>query len=131
MPFKYIVDEEKNIVVLKARGEISLVDVIAEIQKAINTKRGDGITRRLVDITEQDITFSVDDARKIVKMIKVSANVLGSEKVAVLLKKIPSNLDLSAIQSDLSSPTVKIKLFTDKAKAAAFLNAPSRVVKKR
>ena len=65
MPFKHIVDEEKNIVVIKAKGKVSVIDIISEIEVAINTKRGDGVTRRLIDMTEQEFTYNLKDAQKV------------------------------------------------------------------
>jgi len=124
MPFKHIVDEEKNIVVLKAKGNVSVIDIISEIQIAIDTKRGDGVTRRLVDMTETEFTYNAKDAQKVVKMMKVSANVLGSKKVAILFKEVPKGFDLRELKSFLDLSTVEIELFTDKAKAARFLNKP-------
>ena len=68
MPFKHLVDKEKNIVVLKAKGNESPSDIISEIQAAIDSKRGMGITRRLIDITELDLVYSFDHIQKILKM---------------------------------------------------------------
>jgi len=67
MPFKHIVDEEKNIVALKAKGNVSVIDIISEIQAAINSKRGVGVTRRLIDMTEPEFTYDLEDAQKILK----------------------------------------------------------------
>jgi len=125
MPFKHIVDEEKNIVVLKAKGNVSVIDIISEIQVAIDSKRGDGVTRRLIDMTESEFTYDLEDAQKILKMMKGSANVLGSKKIAVLFKEIPDSFDFEKITSLLKSPILEIKVFTDKVKAAQFLNKPS------
>ena len=124
MPFKHIVDKEKDIVVLKAKGNISVIDIISEIQVAIRTRRGDGVTRRLIDMTEQEITYNFQDAQKVLKMMKVSANVLGSKKIAILFKEIPKNLELRELKSFLNLSTVEIEFFTDKAKAAQFLSNP-------
>ncbi len=122
MPFKHIVDEEKNIVVIKAKGKVSVIDIISEIEVAINTKRGDGVTRRLIDMTEQEFTYNFKDAQKVLKMMKVSANVLGSKKIAILFREIPKNFELRELKSFLNLSTLEIELFTDKAKAAQFLS---------
>lgn len=130
MPFKHIVDNEKNIVVLKAKGQVSVVEIMAEIQEAIATGRGEGITRRLVDMTGQEIRFTAEDAKKILKAMKISAKALGSKKMAILLKEIPENFDFDRLQSKVTSPGFKIKLFTDKAEAARFLNESSKTERK-
>ncbi len=124
MPFKHIVDKEKNIVVLKAKGNVSAIDIISEIQVAINSKRGDGVTRRLIDMTEPEFTYNLEDAQKIVKMMRGSANVLGSKKIAILFKEIPDKFELENLKSLMNSSTVEIELFTDKVKAAKFLSKP-------
>lgn len=124
MPFKHIVDEEKNIVVLKAKGNVSAIDIISEIQVAINSKRGDGVTRRLIDMTEPEFTYDLEDAQKILKMIRGSANFLGSKKIAILFKEIPDNFELGNLKSLMNSSKFEIELFTDKEKAAKFLNKP-------
>jgi len=124
MPFKHFVDEKKDIVVLKAIGKVSLVDIMSEIQVAINTKRGDGVKRRLVDMTEQEFTYDLEDAQKILKLVNVSANVLGSKKIAILFKKIPDNFKFEEIKSLLNTPTFEMEVFTDKAAAARFLTKP-------
>lgn len=129
MPFKHIIDNQKNIVVLKAKGRVSVVDIIAEIQEAINTRRGKGISRRLVDMTEQDLLFSREDGEKIVKMIKASADILGARKMAILLKEIPDEVEL--IRPLLKNPGLAIEFFTDKADAARFLSTPAKTKKKK
>jgi len=123
--FKHLVDEKRNIVVLKAKGKISVIDIISEIQKAIDTKRGVGITRRLLDMTDQESSFELKDAQKILKMVKASSNTLGSKKIAMLFNEIPDIVKSDEIRSLLNSPTLDIRFFTDKAKAAQFLNKPS------
>jgi hypothetical protein len=55
-------------------------------------------------------------------MIKVSANVLGSKKIAILFKELPKNLDLKALKSFLHLSALEIDFFTDKKKAARFLS---------
>lgn len=124
MPFKHIVDEEKNIVVLKAKGNVSAIDIISEIQVAINSKRGDGVTRRLIDMTEPEFIYDLEDAQKILKMMRGSANVLGSKKIAILFKEIPDNFELGNLKSLMNSSKLEIELFTDKVKAAKFLSKP-------
>lgn len=124
MPFKHKIVEDKNIVVLKAKGNVSVTDIISEIQVAIDTKRGEGITRRLIDMTEQKLEFKIEDAQKILKMMKASASALGSKRIAILFKEIPDNFDFGKIKSLMSSSTLEIDLFTDKAKAAQFLSKP-------
>ena len=126
MPFKHIVDEEKNIVVLKAKGNVSAIDIISEIQAAINSKRGDGVTRRLIDMTEPKFTYNLEDAQKILKMIRGSANVLGSKKIAILFKEIPDKFELGNLKSLMNSSTVEIELFADKVKAAKFLSKTTK-----
>ncbi len=122
MPFKHIVDKEKNIVVLKAEGKVSVMDIIKEIQKAISTKRGEGLTRRLIDMSGQDFTYSLEDAQKVLKMMNVSGNVLGSRKIAILFKEIPKSFEFDKLKSVMSTATLDIELFTDKAMAVRFLN---------
>ncbi len=124
MPFKHIVDKEKNIVVLKATGKVSLTNIINEIEEANVTLRGDGIKRRLIDITNQEISFSPSDAQLILKMINTSSKMLGFKKIAILIKELPDNLDVHKLISQLDDHTVEIGLFTDKAKAAEFLSKP-------
>ncbi len=124
MPFKHIVDKEKNIVVLKAKGNVSVADIMSEIKIAISTKRGGGITRRLIDMTEQKFIYNIEDTQTVLKMMTLSANALGSKKIAVLLKEIPDSLEFKKLKSFMNSPTLEIKFFTDRAKAAQFLSEP-------
>ncbi len=124
MPFKHIISSEKNIVVLKAKGKVSITDIISEIQVAINTKRGDGVERRLIDVTEQKFTYTFEDAQKVFKMMNKSADALGAKQIAILFNEIPSNFEFAKLKSLLNTPTLDIEFFTDKAKAAQFLNKP-------
>jgi hypothetical protein len=124
MPFKHIVDKEKNIVVLKAKGNVSAIDIISEIQNAINSKRGDGVTRRLIDMTEPEFTYDFEDAQKILKMMRGSANALGSKKIALLFKELPDDFELGNLKSLMNSSKLEIELFIDKVKAAKFLSKP-------
>ena len=125
MPFKHIVDHKKKIVVLKSKGKVSTKDIVYEIQEAINTKRGEGIARRLIDMTDQEFSGYIEDAGTILKMIKASARVLGSRKIAVLFKAIPDSFESGEIILQLRSPTLEIEFFIDNAKAIEFLNKPS------
>ena len=125
MPFNSVVNNERDIVVLKAKGKVSVMDIINEIQHAISTKRGDGITRRLIDMRDQEFSYDLEDAKKILKMMEASADVLGSKRMAVLFKEIPDSIEFKKIISLLNSATLEIELFTDKAKAVQFLNKPS------
>ncbi|MCP4669859.1 MAG: hypothetical protein GY857_01010 [Desulfobacula sp.] len=124
MPFKHLVDPEKDIVVSKAIGKVSLVDIMSEIQVAINTKRGKGIKRRLIDMTEQEFTYNLEDAQKIFKLMNVSASALGAKKIAILFKEIPDNFKFGKLNSLLDTPKLEIKVLTNRAKAAQFLNKP-------
>lgn len=131
MPFKHIIDEEKNIVVLKAKGVISVKDIFSEIQQAINTRRGDGLARRLIDMTDQDLSAYIKDAPNILKMMTTEAKVLHSKRIAILFKEIPDNFDFEKLIAPLKSETSEIELFTDKAEAVKFLNKPSNDPKKK
>jgi len=122
MPFKHIVDEEKNIVVYKAKGKVSVLDIITEIQKAIDTKRGEGITRRMIDMTGQVVTFDTEDVLKVLKMMFASANVLGSKKVGILFDEIPDSFDFKKVESSLRTSNITIRFFNDRVKAIQFLN---------
>ncbi len=130
MPFKHTVNKKLDIVVLKAKGEVSVVEIISEIQEAINTKRGDGITRRLIDLTDQEFTFQIKDAQTIITVMKASADILGSKRIAVLLKEIPDSFDFEKIRPFMNSSNVDIDFFTDKEKAIQFFNKPSNSRKK-
>jgi len=124
MPFKHIVDNEKNIVVLKAIGKVSLTNIINEIEEANVTLRGDGIRRRLIDMTNQEISFSHSDAQLILKMINTSSKMLGYKRIAILVKDLPEHLEIKQLISGFENHNVEIELFTDKAKAAQFLSSP-------
>ncbi len=124
MPFKHIVHTEKNIVFLKAKGEVTVMDIVSEIKAAINTKRGSGIRRRLIDVTEQSFKYELEDVQKILKMMHESADILGARKIAILFKKIPDDLKSEKLKSLLNTPTLVIEFFTDKGKAAEFLSEP-------
>ena len=126
MSFKYIVDNKKNIVVLKAVGKVSVMDIIAEIQEAIDTHRGDGISRRLIDMTDSEITYNLEDVQKVLKMVKASATVLGSKRVAIIFKEAPEGFDQEKIRSILNTQALEIGFFTDRTTAVRFLNKSSR-----
>ena len=126
MPFKHVVDKDKNIVVVKAKGNVSIADILTEIQTALKTKRGAGISRRLIDMTKPEITLDFENPQKILKMMNTSADVLGSRKVAILFNQIPEGLEFEKLQSLMNSSKIRIELFTDKAKAANFLSAPAK-----
>ncbi len=123
MPFKHIVDDRLKIVVLKGVGEITIADVISEIQKSIATKRGAGFNRRLIDMTEQEISFDLSEAQEILGAMQTQAKVLQTRKVALLFQKMPANFDMTDIESLLSSETLDIGIFIDKKTAVKFLNS--------
>lgn len=130
MPFKHIIDQKRNIVVLKAKGSISVKDIFYEIQEAISTKRGDGMARRLIDMTDQDLSAYIKDAPNILKMMTAQAKALHSKRIAILFKEIPDNFDFEKLIAPLKSDTSQIELFTDKTEAVKFLNKPSNSPKK-
>ena len=123
MPFRHKVDDKLDIVVLKGIGDVSVMDIISEIQEAISSRRGDGITRRLIDMTDQPFFFNLEDAKKILGLMKIQAKILKPRKIALVFKEIPESFDLEGIRSLLNSPTLKIGVFTDKSQAIRFLNA--------
>jgi hypothetical protein len=122
MPFMHKVDEKLDVVIIKAIGEVSIGDIMSEIQEAIDTKRGDGITRRLVDMTDQEFIFNEADARKILTMLQVQGKALRPKKVALLFKQIPENFDFEKIRWLLNTEFLEIGVFTDKGDAVTFLN---------
>lgn len=126
MSFKYIADNKRNIVVLKAVGKVSVMDIIAEVQEAIDTHRGDGIPRRLIDMTDSEITYNLEDVQKVLKMVKASATVLGSKRVAIIFKEAPEGFDQEKIRSILNTQALEIGFFTDRTTAVRFLNKSSR-----
>lgn len=123
MPFRYRIDEKLDIVVLKATGAVSAIDIISEVQEAINTKRGLGVSRRLIDMTEIEFSFNEKDARKILSMMQVQGKTLGTVKVAVLFTKVPKSFDFSNIRGLLNTEFLEIGVFTNKANAVTFLNS--------
>jgi len=76
MKFKHKVDLDKGIVIVKAESNVTIFEVIYEIQKAIVSKRRVGIPRRLIDVTEMIYEFNDEDIHKIFAKLKVSANIL-------------------------------------------------------
>ncbi len=126
MSFKYIIDNEKNIVVLKAKGEISIMDVLSEIEQAIEVKRGDGITRRLVDMSGQKFIYNILDVQLFLKGMKAHSKVLGSRKMAILFDEIPDTPEFEKILAMLKLASQEIEVFTDKIQALKFLNKRSK-----
>lgn len=124
MPFNHVIDQEKNIIVLKAKGTVSVKDIFSEIQQAISTRRGDGLARRLIDMTDQDLSAYIEDAPNILKMMSASAKALHSKRIAILFKEIPADFDFEKLIAPLKSETSEIELFTDKSEAVKFLNKP-------
>ncbi len=122
MTFKHIVDHDRSIVVLKATGRVVIMDIISELKKAISTRRGEGIKRRLVDMSKSEFLYTSEDAKKVAKLMKVHVKVFGTEKIAVLLEQIPGNDQFEEIRSVLNSTGLKFQFFSDRAKAAEFLN---------
>ncbi len=122
MPFKHIVDNRLKIVVLKGVGKNTIADVISEIHKSIETKRGEGFRRRLIDMTNQEISFDLKEAQKILGAMQKQAEILQTRKVALLFKSMPSNFDITEIEPLLSSETLDIGIFLDKKQAVEFLN---------
>ncbi|MCD4719496.1 MAG: hypothetical protein K8S13_06505 [Desulfobacula sp.] len=122
MPFQHIVDDNRDIVVLKSIGDVSVPDIMTEIKKAITTKRGDGITRRLIDMTDQKFSYDLEDAQKVLNAVQIEAKVLRPKKIAILFQEIPDSFDFDKIESLLNSPIVEIGIFIDKIKAIEFLN---------
>ncbi len=126
MPFRHVVDDNKDIVILKTIGKVSVSDIITEIKEAITTKRGDGITRRLIDMRDQKFSFSLEDAQKILGALKIQAKVLRPRKIAIVFQEIPDTFDFDKIKSFLTSPILEIGIFTDKTKAIEFFNKVSQ-----
>jgi hypothetical protein len=126
MSFIHKVDKNLDIVVLKAKGKVTVMDILSEIRQAIDTKRGQGLTRRLIDMTAQDFSYTHEDAQKVLKIMKVHSQQLGSRRMAVLLKTIPDDPEFEQIKSIMSSSNLEFRFFTDKAKAVQFLNKPVR-----
>ena len=122
MPFRHVVDEKKDIVILKTIGKVSISDIITEIKAAITTKRGDGITRRLIDMTDQEFSFSFEGAKKILSALQLQGKVLRPRKIAIVFQEIPDSFDFDKIKPFLTSPILEIGIFTDKTKAIEFLN---------
>jgi hypothetical protein len=122
MPFRHVVDDNKDIVILKVIGKVSVSDIITEIKEAITTKRGDGITRRLINMTDQKFSFDLESAQKILNAMQIQAKVLRPKKIAIVFREIPDSFDFDKIKPFLTSPTLEIGIFTDKTKAIEFLN---------
>ncbi len=126
MPFRHVVDDNKDIVILKVIGKVSISDIITEIKEAITTKRGIGITRRLIDMRDQEFSFSLEDAQKILGALQIQAKVLRPKKIAIVFQEIPDIFDLDKIKSFLTSPILEIGIFKDKTKAIEFFNKISQ-----
>lgn len=122
MPFKYIVDRGRNIVVLKTIGDVTAIEMISEMYKAVKTRRGENVSRRLVDMTDSNFNFKPEDAKKILKILKIHTQELGSKKIAVLLGKIPSIPEFQQIRLILKSTEADVEFFDDKAKVAQYFN---------
>lgn len=122
MPFQHKVSSEKNIVVVKAVGDIDIMDVISETQTAISDHRGEGITRRLVDLTDADLIYSLEDIKKASKMLKLQAEILGTRKMAIVLSETTPDIDLQNIKSLLEPKKLKAGIFTNKSDAIKFLS---------
>jgi len=122
MPFQHVIDEKLDIVIVKATGIITVADIITEIKLSVATKRGGNVSRRLMDLSEQDFLFDIESAKAILNNLKQAAKVLRPKRIAILLKEIPDKFDLQATLPLLNSPELKIGLFVDRARAIEFLN---------
>jgi len=122
LPFQHIIDAKRGIVLVKGTGKISIADIMAEIQEAERTRRGADISRRLIDMTEQEFMYDPDTAAQILDALQEEAKILHPRRIALLLKEIPRDFDLEKVLSHLNSPTTKIGLFVDRARALEFLN---------
>lgn len=122
MPFRHKIDKKLDLVVLKVTGKVSVSDIINEIKTALTTKRGMGISRRLIDMREQAISFDLATAKKLLTALQIQAKTLHSKKIALLFTHIPDNLELDQLDVLLNSPAVEIGVFTDKTKSIEFLN---------
>lgn len=122
MPFKYTINEEMGIVVVKSTGEISIDNMLEEIDKAISEKRGKNIPRRLIDLSENEFNYSTEDAEKVFKALWKEARILRIDKIALLFNNIPDTFDIKKIIPFLDTSFTTIRMFVDKQKAIEFLN---------
>ena len=77
-------------------------------------------------MTDSEVLYNLEDAQKVLRMLKASATVLGSRRVAVIFKEIPDSFDFEKIRSLLNTQSLSIGFFTDQTAAVQFLNKPSR-----
>lgn len=122
MKFKHAVDMDKGIVIVKAVGNLSVIDILYEIQRAIISKRGKGIPRRIIDLSEDTYDYSEDDVKLIFDKMRVSANILKTEQIAFIIKEYPSDYDVHKIADLYRTERLDIGVFTCSADALCFLN---------
>ena len=121
MPFKYNINEDMGIVVIKGEGKISNEEIFEEIEKAIQNKRGKDIPRRLIDMSNKEFTYTTEEAKKILKAFWKEARILHIDKIALLFNNIPEAFDFKQIVPLLDTSYNQIRMFVEKQKAIEFL----------
>lgn len=122
MKFKHKVDTDRGIVIVKAESSASIFEVMYEIQKAVVSKRGEGIPRRLIDLTEMTLDFSESDIEKIFSKLKFSAEKLQTKRIAFIAGHYPEGIDMEGLVKKFKTDSFEIGVFIDKGEAVSFLN---------
>ncbi|MFP4522791.1 MAG: hypothetical protein ACLFQK_11665 [Fibrobacterota bacterium] len=121
MPFKSAVDKQKDISFFKAYGRVATSDILKEINTSITKKRNAGISKKLIDLTGADLHIKLQESQTIVAMLKRLSATLRTEKLALLVGKLPKDLDMTALVKLINKPGSRIRIFFKREEAVSFL----------
>jgi hypothetical protein len=122
--FNHIVDADKGLVIVKAMEKLSLKDIFHELQRATASRRGKGVPRRMIDLTEDVYDYTTDELTEVFSKMRVASNLLETRRIVILLKEFPKEIDAVKLAEGYSTDFFEIGIFDNTAEAVKFLNKP-------
>ena len=122
MTIKCIIDYSLDLEIIKPDSDTSIDEYLSNVQKSVLTKRGLGVSRRLIDLSLLNYLENKSDASKFMLAMNQEVSVHRTKKVAILFREITDAMDLESIIPFLAESKAEVRLFVDKGKAVSFLN---------
>jgi len=96
LPFKYVINNRRDIVLVKATGKITAHEALSELKKSMITKRGEGISRYLFHFMGSRFFFKKGVAMQFQQLLLLIGKLLNTKRVALLFDEIPVIFDLES-----------------------------------
>ena len=121
MGIEYKIHQAIDTSVMVASGAVSISDILKVIEEARLERKGEGLSRQLIDLSKIELAFTINEGRAVILALQKMADMLGTQKIALIFGPSHSQYILDKLVTLVDYSRHDIAFFSDKHSAVQFL----------